>query len=190
MEYFDLCDESGQPLGGTVSREEAHRTGALHRTAHVWILDRQDGQTRVLLQKRSMNKDSWPGQYDTSSAGHIPAGDEPRDSALRELREELGITAAADELRFIGNFRVAVRTEFHNAPFLDNEVVYVYVYDRPVDPAKLTLQPEEVEDVAWFELGALAREYAAGSERLCVPEGGLRLLLRHCGVPAPDAPAL
>ena len=92
MEYFDVVDEAGQPTGKTVSRENAHTYGILHRTAHVWIVRQRDGRPEVLLQKRSMEKDSFPGLYDTSSAGHIPAGDESVPSALRELSEELGIS--------------------------------------------------------------------------------------------------
>lgn len=94
MEYFDIVDEAGTPTGEIVSRAEAHEQGILHRTAHVWIVRERNGRTEVLLQKRSENKDSFPGMYDTSSAGHIPAGDEPLPSALRELKEELGVTAA------------------------------------------------------------------------------------------------
>ena len=97
MEYFDVVTEDGEPTGETVSRELAHRDGILHRTAHVWLV-REDGRGghQILLQKRSREKDSYPGLYDTSSAGHIPAGDEPKPSALRELKEELGITAAEE----------------------------------------------------------------------------------------------
>ena len=94
MERFDICNESGLPTGKTIDRESAHREGILHRTAHVWIARQNAGIWQVLLQKRSMNKDSFPGLYDTSSAGHIPAGEEPLDSAIRELAEELGIHAA------------------------------------------------------------------------------------------------
>ena len=94
MEYLDIVDERGNPTGETVSREEAHKNGILHRTAHVWVIRNADGRTEVLLQKRSDEKDSFPGMYDTSSAGHIPAGEEPLPSALRELSEELSINAA------------------------------------------------------------------------------------------------
>lgn len=86
MEYFDICNEAGQPTGEIVARSEAHRLGIRHRTAHVWVAREHNGQVEVLLQKRSMHKDSFPGQWDTSSAGHIPAGCEPLESALRELR--------------------------------------------------------------------------------------------------------
>ena len=81
MEYFDICDERGVPTGETVERSVAHRDGILHRTAHVWIVRMHEGRCQVLLQKRSAEKDSYPGMYDTSSAGHIPAGKEPRESA-------------------------------------------------------------------------------------------------------------
>ena len=65
------------PTGEVVERSVAHSKGILHRTAHVWIIRKVEGRWQVLLQKRSMENDSYPGLYDTSSAGHIPAGEEP-----------------------------------------------------------------------------------------------------------------
>ena len=81
MEYLDICDEKGNPTGETVSRTDAHRLGVCHRTAHVWITRRTQGRAEILLQKRSPHKESYPGKYDTSAAGHIQAGDEPAGSA-------------------------------------------------------------------------------------------------------------
>ena len=92
MELFDVIDSKGNPAGQIVSREKAHAEGIPHRTAHIWIIRKKEGRVQILLQKRSQNKDSFPGKFDTSSAGHIQAGDEPLESALRELKEELGIT--------------------------------------------------------------------------------------------------
>ena len=108
MEIFDVVDEEGRPTGETVSRQEAHEKGIRHRTAHIWVIRREPGKggIQILLQKRAMDKDSFPGQYDTSSAGHIHAGDEPRISAVRELQEELGIEVRPEELKFAGKFRV------------------------------------------------------------------------------------
>ena len=101
-EIFDIIDTQGNPTGETVTREKAHAEGIPHRTAHIWIIREKDGRAEVLLQKRSMNKDSFPGKFDTSSAGHIQAGDEPLESALRELGEELGIQATPEQLVFAG----------------------------------------------------------------------------------------
>ena len=114
MELFDICDEQGNPTGDTVERSEAHAKGICHRTAHIWIAKQENGRYKVLLQKRSMDKDSFPGRYDTSSAGHIQAGDEPMESALRELGEELGIKAEAADLDFAGTFRIRYEKEFQN----------------------------------------------------------------------------
>ena len=90
-EYLDIVDESGEPVGRTKERSLVHKDGDLHRTSHVWIARRKKGRLQLLLQKRSQNKDSHPGCYDISSAGHIPAGAGYVDSALREAKEKLGV---------------------------------------------------------------------------------------------------
>ena len=92
MEYLDIVDENGIPTGEIIERSIAHQTGVRHRTTHIWIVRKRDENVEILLQKRSQNKDSFPGCYDISSAGHIPAGDEFAESGLRELAEELGIS--------------------------------------------------------------------------------------------------
>ncbi len=92
-EMLDIVDENGVPTGQSVPRTMAHAEGLRHRTSHVWIVRRKNGRVQVLLQMRCAAKDSYPGCYDISSAGHIPAGAEFVGSALRELREELGVTA-------------------------------------------------------------------------------------------------
>ena len=102
MEYIDIVDEQGNPTGEKVERSIAHSQGIRHRTAHIWIIREKEGRVQILLQKRSQNKDSFPGKFDTSSAGHIQAGDEPLESALRELKEELGISAVPEQLHFAG----------------------------------------------------------------------------------------
>lgn len=112
MEIFDIVDENGIPTGETIQRTVAHDKGIRHRTAHIWIVRNTDNGCEVLLQQRSYNKDSFPGRYDTSSAGHIRAGDEPLDSALRELGEELGIKAKPAALTYIGKFPIQYEKNF------------------------------------------------------------------------------
>ena len=168
MEYFDVCDERGLPTGEVVERSVAHSKGILHRTAHVWI-----------IKKRSKDKDSYPGQFDTSSAGHIPAGMEPLESALRELREELGISAGEEQLRFIGTFRTQYEEVFYDEPFRDNEVISVFVYEKPVEPEGLVLQESEVEEVRYFELLEVYEEICRGSDWCCVNPKGMKVLVEY-----------
>ncbi len=192
MEYFDVCDARGEPTGEIVDRDRAHREGIRHRTAHVWILRQRDGRTEVLLQKRSRCKDSFPGLYDTSSAGHVPAGSEVLPSALRELEEELGLQARPEDLQYAGRFRIQYEKEFHGGLFRDNEIAWVYVCRLPVVIGALRLQKEEVEEVRWFDAEEVAEEIRTCRDRFCVPAASLRLLLRFLEQRAPaegtDAP--
>jgi isopentenyldiphosphate isomerase len=54
-------------------RHLVHADGDYHGAVHVWIYVESTGE--LLLQKRADRKDSWPGLWDISSAGHISAGD-------------------------------------------------------------------------------------------------------------------
>ena len=180
MEYFDVCNEYGLPTGRIVSREEAHREGIRHRTSHVWIVRHVNGRTQVLLQRRSRNKDSFPGMLDTSSAGHIPAGDEPLASAIRELYEELGIQADLDDLAYAGQFSAHYELAFHGQPFRDNEVANIFVYTRPVEIGDMTLQKEEIETVDWYDLeDTIEKCKDPRDPEYCVPMGGLRVLSQY-----------
>ena len=182
MEYLDIVDENGRPTGETVARDVAHRDGVRHRTAHVWIVRSDRGHAQILLQKRSMQKESFPGMFDTSSAGHIPAGTEPLPSARRELKEELGLDASPEQLRFAGTFRIKYEKEFHGRLFRDNEVTWVYVYAGPVDVSALKLQPEEVDEVRWFGVDEVWEEIRRSRERFCVPADGLKVLRLYLGL--------
>ena len=173
MEIFDIVDEYGNPTGETIERGLAHKKGVRHRTAHIWIAREVNGKWQVLLQKRAQTKDSFPGRYDTSSAGHIQAGDEPLESAIRELQEELGIVASPEELKYAGTFNIKYEKEFHNKLFKDNEIAFVYVYLSGIDIDDITVQEEELECVEWFDLEETYTECLAHNQKFCVPVKGL-----------------
>ena len=179
MEYLDIVDEMGEPTGEIIARNIAHEKGVLHRTAHVWVARQTNSRWEVLLQKRSQEKDSFPGMYDTSSAGHIPAGKQPVDSAIRELEEELGIRAVPEELDYCGSFRIQYEKYFHGSLFKDNEIARVYVLLKPVEIDSLHLQESEVEGVCWFDMQETLDETRRGSDRFCVPLDSLLILQEY-----------
>lgn len=176
MEILDLVDAHGIPTGEVADRRLAHRGGLRHRTAHVWIVRERENRVQALLQKRSLAKDSFPGCLDTSSAGHIPAGCEPVPSALRELREELGVAAAPEELTPIGRFDIRYERTFHGALFRDNEVAFVYLLRRDMPETAFVPQPEELDSVVWQDVDDIAAAIGRHDPAYCVPPGGLRLL--------------
>ncbi len=183
-EFFDVVDEQGKPTGERVERCVAHREDIRHRTAHVWVYRRKEQGFDVLLQKRSMQKDSFPGRYDTSSAGHIQAGEEPLPSAVRELFEELGISASEEELEVAGTFHIHYEKEFHGQMFRDNEFSFVYALEKDLDAASLHVQKEEVESAAWFDLEYVTEQCSLRNQTFCVPRQGLNVLRVYLGLPA------
>lgn len=151
MEYFDVVDENGMPTGEIVERKEAHRCGIAHRTAHVWIVRRVNGRVQILLQKRCQNKDSFPGCYDISSAGHIPAGMEFRASAIRELKEELNVEISEDQLIECGDRFLQFDTEFYGEEFHDRQFSRVFLLWLDWEEQDFTVQKEEIESVRWMD---------------------------------------
>ena len=149
MEWLDVVDQNGDPTGEIVSRDIAHEKGIWHRTSHVWLVRIRDGKLQILLQKRSENKDSYPGCYDISSAGHIPAGVDYIPSALRELREELSVEARAEDLVYCGQRHIHFEEEFHGRMFVDNQVSNIYLLWCGQDT--FSIQEEELSAVEWFD---------------------------------------
>lgn len=152
MEILDIVDENGNPTGETVEREKAHAEGIRHRTSHVWIARRREGRVEILLQKRCMTKDSHPGCYDISSAGHIPAGVGFEESAIRELKEELGVDAEPEELIYCGVRKGMYEDVFYGRRFVDNQISNVYLlWKNDLEIKDYTVQESEVESVRYME---------------------------------------
>ena len=181
MEYFDITDHNGIPTGEIISRSKAHRLGIMHRTAHIWVIRNHENRTEVLLQKRSAEKDSFPLCLDTSSAGHIQAGDEPLPSALRELKEELGIEAEEEDLTFIGTFHIDYEEVFHDQMFRDHEIAFLYLYEKEVNLKDLKLQKEEVESAEWMDLEELEQRIQTKDPEICCEPDSVRMLREYIG---------
>ena len=171
LELFDIVDEKGNPTGKIRERSLIHLYGDRHRTSHVWIV--RPGKMKkdsfdVLLQKRAADKDSFPGCYDISSAGHIPAGCDYLPSALRELEEELGIIAAENDLKFIGFHDTSIQTEFYQKPFRNHEYSAIYLLNRDIPISSLTLQEQEVESAVWMDYGDCMEKMKRGELKHCI----------------------
>ncbi|KAF2073203.1 hypothetical protein CYY_005485 [Polysphondylium violaceum] len=143
VEYIDITNEKGEPLGYSLPRNEVHSLGLWHRVVHVWIVD-SDGM--VLIQKRTESKDSHPSTWDKSCAGHIEAGMDSKETAVKELSEELGLLHSPNDFEFL--FSAPNIAMLKDGQFIDKEVgdVYLITFTHPFDLSKLILQVEEVAD--------------------------------------------
>lgn len=133
-ELFDVVNERDEVIG-TNSRSEVHRLGLMHRAVHILFFNEQ---SEIYLQKRSIYKDRNPGVWDSSSSGHVDAGEDYLQAAMREIGEELGITPSAPLEPL---FKLPGRVE------TDHEHVSVYRarHNGPFKP-----DPLEIERGEWF----------------------------------------
>ena len=93
-EILPVCDFDDR-MTGTATRREIHEKNLIHRAVHV-VLILPDGH--IVLQKRGMRKDRYPGWWDVSVGGHVGVDETYVEAARREIAEEMGIPDAEPEL--------------------------------------------------------------------------------------------
>jgi isopentenyl-diphosphate delta-isomerase len=86
VEYLDIVDENDVVIGRD-TRKNVHDNYEIHRGVHVLVVDQLG---RILVQRRSMNKDYYPGCLDMSVGAQVTSGETYEQAASRELMEELG----------------------------------------------------------------------------------------------------
>lgn len=87
-EIFDIVNEKDEVIG-QAARGEVHKNkNLIHRSVGVIVFDKKG---RVFLQQRSATKDTDPLKWTISASGHVLSGDSYEETALRELKEELGL---------------------------------------------------------------------------------------------------
>jgi 16S rRNA (adenine1518-N6/adenine1519-N6)-dimethyltransferase len=138
-EQFVVVDEMDRVIG-SAPRGEVHGNNLRHRAVHIFIFNRAG---ELLLQRRSRWKDRHPNLWDSSAAGHVEAGEEYDATAVRELREELGVTA---NLTRVAHLNASEKT--------GEEFIWLYRGEHagPFAPAR-----SEIDAVQFFPLEVVAR---------------------------------
>jgi isopentenyldiphosphate isomerase len=146
---LEVLSPDGRPAS-LARRGEVHSGSMmLHRAVHVLVLD---GRGRILLQRRSASKRIQPLKWDSSVGGHVAPGESPLDAALREAREELGLSLRPEEL--------TLAYEYHWRSEVEAELVTTYVVrrDGPFSP-----DPSEVEELRFWEPREIASALGSGA---------------------------
>jgi len=92
-----------------------------------------------------MLKDSAPGTWSASCSGHLDAGEDYDAAAIRELREEIGLTVSEPPQRWL-RLRACEETGW--------EFVWIY---RLENNGPFILDPNEIEEGDWFPPSAVTR---------------------------------
>lgn len=135
-DIFDVVDEKDQ-VTGQMARSEVHEKGLMHRAVHVLVFNNEG---EVFMQKRSKNKDTWPGAWDSSCSGHVDSGEDYGTAVLRELQEELGWQP---ENKLESLFKLTPCEE------TGNEFIEVY---RTIGHGPFRLNLDEIEIGEWMNI--------------------------------------
>lgn len=151
-ELIDLLDSHGNHSTRTALKSEAHKKGWFHPTVHIWFYTKNQ---KILIQKRSQHKDTYPSLWDVSVAGHIGAGETIEDAAIREIAEEIGLQISKQELKKIGVFKAVAK---HREDLIDCEFHHTYIVELKTPLEKLTKQESEVDDLQLISLLEFSEE--------------------------------
>ncbi len=163
MEYFDLYDKNGKQLNKIKLRSEVHRDGDWHYAVDIWILN---NRRELLLQKRSKQKESFPNLWEVSCSGHISSGEDSKTSALREIKEELGLDIEEKALKFI--FKAKDSSITNKGTFINNEFKDVYLIKKDIELHELKLDLLEVSEVKFISIEDL-KQHIEDKDKTFVP---------------------
>ena len=147
-ELFIVVDQDDHLLGYRTRYDCHHDRTLIHRVTNIAVFN---SKGEVLLQKRSLTKDLYPGMYTLSASGHVARGEEYAQAAVRESEEEIGVknlsltlvakklVPAASETEMLALFQATYDGPFH---YNKDEVAGLEFMDRKrVNEVKLQLTP-------------------------------------------------
>jgi 8-oxo-dGTP pyrophosphatase MutT (NUDIX family) len=144
-ELVDIVDDDDIVVA-TVTRSEMRSRRLQHRSVGIAVIS-TDG--RLLIHRRSLAKDIWPGWWDIAAGGVVAAGETYEAAARRELEEELGIEG---DVEFLGQSR-----------YVDDDVAEICRGYRVVHDGPFEFSDGEVSEVRWVtfaELDAMRRTHS------------------------------
>lgn len=158
-ELVDIVDTAGNPTGEVISKDEAHRTGALHRVIHLHMYT---SNGYLIFQQRSATKKFYPWVLDFAVWGHIRAGEDLLAWLERETKEELWLTLGHSCLQLAWVFLHTIEHPQYN--MLDNEVIFDYIYRFDGNIELFHFQDGEVDAMQVHHLDTLLHKGQAAYE--------------------------
>ena len=144
-EIIDVVDVEDNVLR-KAQRSEVREKGLLHRAARIIVVN---ARGKILVQKRSAQKDLYPGCWDVGIGETVMSGESYESGAVRGLAEEVGINGIT-EARIKGSF--CFMNKFRSEKDNSNSKVYDLIYDGEIKP-----DPAEVEEVRYVSAYEIKR---------------------------------
>lgn len=148
---LDRVDEFDRPRGEKVPRKEVFARRVNFRVAHV-LLWNPNGE--LLIQQLAATRARHPGQWGSSVAAYLFAGEDYEPAARRRLREELAIQVV--ELKWFA------KLEMND----EGCTKFIGCFSGHSDDAPSISDPGHISAIRFVGLAALEDEQASGEIRL------------------------
>jgi len=147
MEIWDIYDKYRQKTGRVHKRGNPMPHGDYHLVVHIWIVNDKD---EFLIQKRQPWKEGWPNMWDCSVAGSSILGENTKETAIRETKEELGIVLDINKCKIL--FVIKFCCGFDD----------IWLVKQNVARSDLKLEYEEVADAKWVKRSEIRKLISNG----------------------------
>lgn len=131
-EYWDIYNEDREFTGRTIKRGEPFAEGEYYVCCEVWTVN---SKGQMLITQRHPDKKAG-GQWEFTGGG-VLAGETTVQAAIREVKEELGVSLDEVELELLDVFK-------HRNYFMD-----IYVLRKDLVDDEISLDENETVDWAW-----------------------------------------
>lgn len=141
MEIWDLYNEHRELTGRDHIRGEKVPQGFYHLVVHIWI---RNSKGEYLISQRSADRPAYPLMWECVG-GSITKGEDSLTGALRETKEEVGLTLSPEVGKLV--YSVVGRV-VNGVKFTDIVDVWLFEYDGPVSLEQATTK--EVAQTVWM----------------------------------------
>ena len=141
MELWDLYNERRELTGRDHVRGEEVPQGFYHLVVHIWI---RNSKGEYLISQRSADRPAYPLMWECVG-GSVTKGEDSLTGALRETKEEVGLTLSPEDGKLV--YSVVGRV-VNGVKFRDIVDVWLFEYDGPVSLEQATTK--EVAQTVWM----------------------------------------
>ena len=141
-EIWDLYNEKRELTGRDQIRGEDIPQGYYHLVVHVWI---RNSNGKFLISQRSADRPMHPLKWECVG-GSVLKGEDSLTGALRETKEEVGLSLAPKDGKIV---RSTIGRVVNETKFSDIVDVWLFAYDGPVSLDAATTN--EVAQSAWLD---------------------------------------
>lgn len=145
-EAFPVVDENDKVMYPVYSKEALHNSKLRHRSTHIFIETFGRGFVLQLKGEKSENAGKWS----SAVSGHVEYGEDYKDAAIREAKEELGLEINEKELEYVLKINACEET---NNEFV---VLFTYLMNKSIESIKP--DQEEVDKVLIVPLADVIRD--------------------------------